>query len=684
MQDAAFALPYDAADTFDSTSMRAARLALRAFLVLLVCYLSTEIGFAHKIPPHNISALWPTGAILFSVLVMSPVRHWWVYILAAYFTSVINDARAGFSISAMWFIIAGVGEILIAAIGVRRFANGFRAFESPRSLVGYFAIAVVLAPFLSAFVGALAGGAQGYWFYWRAWFLSEALAYLMLAPAILTWIGVARTTRGKASLTRIIEACLIVCGLVAICVRVFMWPTAGAVSVPALVYLPLPLLLWAAVRFGPVGVNTCLAIVAFLSISGTVHGHGPFTTSTPAESVLALQMFLAAASIPLMLLSALIKEGHGTTNALRESEARFRSVADSAPVMIWMTDTEKQGEYFNKGWLDFTGRSMEQELDDGWTEGIHPEDADHCLITCKTAFDAREPFNMEFRLRRRDGEYRWIADYGIPRYAPDGAFAGYIGSCIDISDVKRDELQLQEQRAELTHLSRVAVLGELTGALAHELNQPLTAILSNAQAAQRLLARDPVSLSEIHEILKDIVAEDKRAGEVIRRLRVLLKRGETQLQPVDLNEVANEVLELARADCASRNVTFQRVLTPNLPTVRGDRIQIQQVLMNLIVNACDAMGDNEPRDRTLTITTSLHEGGMVQVTVSDCGKGISPEQMDRLFEPFYTTKAQGLGLGLTICRSIVAAHGGKLWAENDPAGGAKFCMSLPAHRGDAP
>jgi C4-dicarboxylate-specific signal transduction histidine kinase len=235
------------------------------------------------------------------------------------------------------------------------------------------------------------------------------------------------------------------------------------------------------------------------------------------------------------------------------------------------------------------------------------------------------------------------------------------------------------------------VLGELTGALAHELNQPLTAILSNAQAAQRFLAQQPASLSEVHEILKDIVDEDKRAGEVIRRLRSLLKKGETLLQPLDMNEVVNDmnevvndVLDLARADCVSRGVTLQRELAPSLPAVRGDLVQLQQVLLNLIVNACDAMGACEPRDRKLTIATTRDDVGFVQVSVSDCGHGIAPNQLDRLFEPFYTTKAEGLGLGLTICRSIVAAHGGKLAAMNNATGGARLCVSLPAHDGDGP
>jgi C4-dicarboxylate-specific signal transduction histidine kinase len=287
-------------------------------------------------------------------------------------------------------------------------------------------------------------------------------------------------------------------------------------------------------------------------------------------------------------------------------------------------------------------------LRDGWATGVHPEDIDHCLTTSDSAFDARKPFEMEYRLRRRDGEYRWVAGYGTPRYAPDGVFTGYIGSCIDITEGELGELQLQEQRAELTHLSRVAVLGELTGALAHELNQPLTAILSNAQAAQRFLAQQPASLSEVHEILNDIVAEDKRAGEVIRRLRALLRRGETQLQSLDINDVINDVLELARADCVSRGVSLQCNLAPTLPPVFGDGVQLQQVLLNLVVNACDAMSECDPPDRKISVATAIDKDGTVRISISDCGHGFPSEQMDRMFEPFYTTKAQGLGLGLTI------------------------------------
>jgi PAS domain S-box-containing protein len=421
---------------------RAFRLVLNAVLVAIVCALSTEIGFALKLPPHYISPLWPTGAILFSVLVVTPGRHWWVYILAAYFTSVLRDAWAGFPFTATLFIIAGITEFLVAAFGVRRFADGIHAFRSLRSLVIYFLVAVVLAPFASAFVAAFAGAAGNYWFYWRVWFLSDALAYLTLAPAILTLIDAARRGQWNASPARALEATMAACILLAICLRVFHWPLAGEGSIPALVYLPLPILLWAAVRFGPLGANISLLIVACLSITGAVRGYGPFASSSPSENVLSLQLFLAIISIPLMLLAALIQEGHAKTRVLAESEARFRSLADSAPVLIWMSGPDKGCTYLSKGWLDFTGRTLAQELGNGWAEGVHPDDLAQCMSIYESAFDARREFSMEYRLRRHDGQYRWVWDRGIPRFASDRTFFGYIGCADDITDRRRIEQAL--------------------------------------------------------------------------------------------------------------------------------------------------------------------------------------------------------------------------------------------------
>ena len=677
MREAAINLGEGAGDGITRRWVRAIRVALNVLLVGFICYLSTEIGFAHKFPPHYISALWPTGAILFSVLVVTPIRHWWAYILAAYFTSVINDARAGFPISAILFIVAGVIEVLIAAVGVRRFAGGLRAFDNLQNLVAYIIVALVLAPFTSAFVAAFAGTLDHYWFYWRVWFLSEALAFGMLAPAILIWIARARTPLKNLSLARCIEACLIGCGLLAISLRVFSWPTAGEGSVPALVYLPLPFLLWAAVRFGPSGVNTSLLIVAFLSISGAVQGRGPFVASIPADNVLSLQLFLITISIPLMFLATLIEERREKTSVLSESEERFRTMANTAPVMIWMSGTDKLCNFFNKGWLDFTGRTLEQELGNGWAEGVHREDFDRCLEVYDNSFNARQEFTMEYRLRRLDGEYRWVLDTGVPRFAPDGNFLGYISCATDITERKRTELEVVQQRAELAHIARVSMMGELAASLAHELNQPLTAILSNAQAAQRFLAANPADLYDVREILKDIVQDNNRAGEVIRRLRAMVRKEELEFVPLELASVIRDVVQLVHSDAILRNSRVALQAAPDFPAVRGDRVQLQQVVLNLLLNAFDAMKDCPMQDREVTVHGELDGANAIRVAVSDRGIGLSSEKLDKIFHPFYTTKREGLGMGLSISRSIIEAHGGRLWAENNPDRGATFYFTLP-------
>ena len=659
----------------------AVRLALKVLLVAVICHLSIQIGHASKLPPHDISALWPASAVLVSIMVASPARHWWAYLLGGYATYAIDVARAGFLVSDALYQVADIIKVLIAAVGVRWFADGLRAFESLPSMARYITFVVLLAPGISAFVAAFAGGAQSYWFFWRAWFFSEALAFLTLAPAILTWIKVARTPAGKVPLARFLEAGLLACGLLAISVGVFTRAPGDEGSVPALFYLPLPFLLWAAVRFGPTGVNTALLAVAFLAILGVVQGRGPFTAGAPEENVLPLQLFLITLSLPLMCLAALIAERRVRTNALRESEARFRTMADTAPVFIWMSGVDKLRTFFNKSWLNFTGRALDQELGNGWAEGVHPDDRERCLAKYADAFDARREFAMEYRLRRHDGEYCWVSDKGVPRWAPDGTFLGYIGCADDITPRKDAELAAERHRAELAHVARLSTMGELAASLAHELNQPLTAILSNAQAAERFLASDQVDLDEVREILREVVEDDKRASEVIRRLRALVRKEPPTLAPLDLGSVISDVVRFVHGDAVRRDGRVSFAVALGLPSVQGDRIELQQVLLNLLVNAFDAMKDCPTREREVSVRAALDGGGMVKVAVRDRGTGVGAGDLDRIFEPFHTTKRDGLGMGLSISRNIIAAHGGRLWAENNSDRGATFCFTVPVAKG---
>lgn len=258
-----------------------------------------------------------------------------------------------------------------------------------------------------------------------------------------------------------------------------------------------------------------------------------------------------------------------------------------------------------------------------------------------------------------------------------GIISGSSSIARDITARKKAEVEALQQRTELAHLSRVTMLGELSGSLAHELNQPLTAILSNAQAAQRFLAHDDVDLDEVRDILGDIVKQDKRAGEVIHRLRLLLKKSTVEHQPLDLNDVVSEVLKLVRNDLLNQRVTGQMELAPELPVIVGDRVQLQQVVLNLVMNGCDAIATGPSGDRRLIIRTELNNGEGICVSVADQGVGLAADNLEKVFEPFFSTKPHGMGLGLSVCRTIIAAHGGKLWAANNAERGATFYFSIP-------
>lgn len=251
---------------------------------------------------------------------------------------------------------------------------------------------------------------------------------------------------------------------------------------------------------------------------------------------------------------------------------------------------------------------------------------------------------------------------------------------LDITDRRRAENEAMARRNELMHLSRVALMGELSGALAHELNQPLAAILSNAQAAQRFLERDARNVGEVREILADIVEADRRAGEVISRMRAMLKKDAASRDRVDMNDAVLEMLRLMHSDLLNRQVMVRTDLAPALPAVTADLVQMQQILLNLLMNACDAMANLPLDERVVTVATSLLDDGSVEVSVADQGSGIPPPQLGTIFEPFMTTKAHGMGVGLSVCRTIVHAHGGSIHASNGASRGAIFRFSVPASR----
>jgi PAS domain S-box-containing protein len=367
--------------------------------------------------------------------------------------------------------------------------------------------------------------------------------------------------------------------------------------------------------------------------------------------------------------------------SLRESEERYRNVVETQSELICRYLPDTTLTFVNDAYCRYFGRSRDELVGRPFIDLVPESERAAALKHVESVGRRGHGETYDHQVVRPDGSIGWQqwTDHAIRN--AEGSVIELQGIGRDISELKVADMEVEQRRKEVTHLTRVAILGELSGALTHELNQPLTAILSNAQAAQRLLERTPADLAVVGEILDDIVSDDLRAGEVITRLRALLKRGEANFQLLALNDVTTEVLALAHSELIERHVTVDTRLAPDLPSVRGDRVQLQQVMLNLLLNACEAMSTRTSAERTLTVSTAVDGDGRLLTSIADRGTGIPSDAADRLFEPFFTTKAQGLGLGLSICRSIIDAHGGRLWADNNADQGATFTFALPAQNG---
>jgi signal transduction histidine kinase/integral membrane sensor domain MASE1 len=815
---------------------RDARLVGSAVLVAVAYYLGCRLGFALKFGPMTPSVLWPPNALLTATLLLAPPRQWWVYVLAVLPVHVAVQLSAGIPapLTGLLFL-TNWSEALIAAVGVRRFSDGPPRFDTLRRVMVFIGAAGLAAPFLSSFADAGAVWAfrgESYWAVWRTRFFSNVLTELTLVPALVMLVSAGPSWIRTASRRHHLEAALLAIALVPAAILGF----GGVVRIPgAPLAFVLPLLLWAAVRFGPGGLSLALVTSVWVAIILGLDGHGPFTTLPVSEAVVALQIFLSVATIPLMCLAGVLEERRQAQAALEErlhfeallarlSGAFVRLPSDGMDDAIreWLA---RLGEFFSLRWLTLTQvsdqgsglpiehtwtaphlhdtgtarvppadgpektGSPESEVVMGFPMGFpllaasrslgiltfspatrdevlldallqrlsltaevfaaalarkHSEDALRAselmksailgslsstvavldrtgaiiavnqgwariasalgavngekgvgasyLALCRRAArqgsthagevlagveavleGARPTFTLEYPVRSGDRE-RWLALSVVPLRRPDG---GAIVSHTDVTERKHAEIDAQRSRQELAHFTRVSTMGELAASLAHELSQPLTGILSNAQAARRFLQAPAPDLDELREILDDILQDDRRAGDVVQRLRELLRKEEPRLSPLDLNTLVLDVAKILGSDAIIRNVSIALELDPALPRVNGERVQLQQVVLNLLVNAMDAMTETNGGDRTVLVRTENTEAQAVHLSVRDCGTGLRDGSLEDVFRPFYTTKPAGMGMGLTISRSIVKAHGGLIWATNNDGQGATFHVALP-------
>jgi len=619
------------------------------------------------------SPFWFPDSVLLCALLAARPSRWWLYLAAALAIRLSSEVSAGVP---AWFLLTtfslDAAKGVVAAVALRRLLNDPLRWRTVRDYAVFCAVAVVLVPAVSAFGGAAARAARGYdyWLAWEQWFLGDAIAQLVITPILLYWL--VRPPRFRAlSIARVGEGALL---LVALAVSGYWAVHAAGEGMGAIsrLYAPLPFLFWAAIRFGVRGASGALAVTTVLAVNAALSGERSFVGGSPEATALGLQQFLLLCAVPLSLVAILIEQRTATEEALRESGQRFRELADAAPVLMWTSDANGRADFFNRSWLAFTGTDVDAALGDGWRSLIHPDDkARYDELRQRAGAVATPLFDIEYRVRRADGKWRWILESTAVRREA-GRTVGHVSTAVDITERKEAE----DLGRKIEHVQRLATLGELTALIAHEVRQPLTATLLNLEAAERALAERNALDEELAQILSDLRHDALRAGDAIRRIRELLQRRHDEAVLIEINEIVADVVQLIAGDALRRRVEVFTVLGSALPQVRGNTAELQHVLLNLISNAMDAV-EHEDGARSITIRTRPVADG-VEVSVTDTGRGIPADALPKLFESFYTTRANGLGLGLTIARTIVTAHHGQISAENDPAGGATFRFMLPA------
>lgn len=506
--------------------------------------------------------------------------------------------------------------------------------------------------------------------------MSNALTGLTILPTLVLGGQLAKWHRPRVSRRRAVESVAIAATLILSGVLAFLVPVSSRWQLALLLYAPLPVLIWAALRFGMGAVCLGLTTVTFVAIWSADRRTGLFAVSTADENILVLQLFVLLTAIPVLCIAAV---GGARRAVVQLHRALLSSLQDHVAIL----DAQAVVVEVNASWRRFADTPAAGAFDRVGIGGSY-------LNACRAGAERGDPIAaralsgltrvLARQVTRVEMEYDDHMNhrrYALSIEALERGDGGAVVTRADVTTRHDAQLQMDEQRRELSHLARVNALGQLSGALAHELNQPLTSISNNAEAARHLLRRRPVDLPEIDAALGDILTEDRRAAQVIRRLRALLRRGETRVIPVDAAALVADVLELSHAELISRGVSANAIVGHELPPVLADRVQVQQVLLNLILNACEAMELVKPHGRRLSLLVAT-DGSNVRFSVRDSGTGIPTPLIDHLFEPFVTTKREGLGLGLSISRTIVAAHGGRIWAENNPDGGASVHCLFPA------
>jgi PAS domain S-box-containing protein len=636
------------------TSRGGLRIAGFAILVGVLCYLAAKLGgILILTEPQTLWPLWPGCAVLVGILLVSDRKIWPILIAAGLAGFVVYDLQESVSIRALaWLLLADVAEISVAAGGVSYFLNRPPRLDSLKAFATYCFFTVIVGPIVVSSIGIQALNGDK-WISWRINFLSEGLAFLTLTPAILGWVAQARMWRRTTRVYRL-EAAALVTSLIALSYAMFV--ARGPNVPPALLYSLVPFLLWSALRFGSAGAATSASVVALWSIWGALHGRGPFSEADPISRVFSLQLFLLFTTVPFMALAVLVEERKQQQAALRESEERFRLMADTAPTLVWMSGIDKLCTFFNRGWLDFTGRSMEQELGNGWADGVHPDDLDRCLRIYTTAFDARAKFEMEYRLRRNDGEYRWIVDYGVPRFGTNGVFCGYIGSCIDITERKRSEMSLHELTGRLIHAQeeeRARIARELHDDISQRMAFLQIGLDQFEQSVPGLAASQRKELRNLTEIASEVSSDLHGISHQLHPARLDLQGLVAAMGSFcrELNSQYGLQIKFEHHDVPSQIPTDVALCLFRI---------VQEGLRNVVKHGKTSEAEVE---------LSGHPQG-INLCISDAGIGFNPNSCEE----------KG-GLGLISMRERLRLVGGNLEVHSEPFHGTRIRVQVPLSSG---
>ena len=421
-----------------------------------------------------------------------------------------------------------------------------------------------------------------------------------------------------------------------------------------------------AVHISPLGIagisSVTLLVLGFVSISSRVDRRFSAQITALEESEL------------------LHRELEKVVDELKQSEDRLRVLIETIPALAWTSTPDGSNDFVNRRWLEYTGITLGQMRDAGATRPFHPEDIDKHLEKWRSALATGETFENEARVRRAaDGEYRWFLIRSLPLRDERGTIVKWYGTMTDIEDRKRADEALRKANADLAHITRVMTMGEFAASIAHEVSQPLSAMVTNAEACLNWLAGGAPNIEKASEAVGRIVRDGKRAGEVVAQIRALCRKSGSKRECLDMNEAIEEILALAQGEVRTKRVALRTDLATPLPPVLGDRVQLQQVVLNLIMNGIEAMSSVQDRPRELVIRTQEGQGDRIIVTVQDSGTGLDPKIKEQIFDAFYTTKGEGMGMGLSISRSIVKDHGGRLWATTNEGPGATCHFTLSKH-----